>query len=183
MLLCDGCDAPTHLACTQPRLRRVPKGDWFCPTCTDARVADAPDATAKGCASAAAAEAPAAEVAAAQAPAAAPAPAAKGVRGRRAAAAAQPVAAAEPAAAVAVVPEEEAAPAPAKGHGKRSAAASKAAEPAPPHKRTRRCAWLHRHRAAAGDLPCAVANDGRKRAALWRSAVDMSIPSWFMASY
>ncbi len=148
MLLCDGCDAPTHLACTQPRLRRVPKGDWFCPTCTDARVADAPDAAAKGSASAAAVEAPAAEV-----PAAAPAPAAKGVRGRRAAAAAQPVAAADPAAAAAVVPEEEAAPAPAKGHGKRGAAASRAAEPAPAHKRTRRYAWLHRRRAAACHLP------------------------------
>ncbi len=34
MLLCDGCDAPTHLACTQPRLRRVPKGDWFCAACS-----------------------------------------------------------------------------------------------------------------------------------------------------
>lgn len=43
MLLCDGCDAPTHLACTQPRLRRVPKGDWFCVACS-------PGATAAGCA-------------------------------------------------------------------------------------------------------------------------------------
>lgn len=36
MLLCDGCDAPTHLACTEPRLRRVPKGAWFCGPCTAA---------------------------------------------------------------------------------------------------------------------------------------------------
>jgi hypothetical protein len=33
LLLCDGCDKACHLKCTKPRLRRVPKGDWFCTDC------------------------------------------------------------------------------------------------------------------------------------------------------
>ena len=33
LLLCDGCDKACHLKCTKPRLRRVPKGDWFCTEC------------------------------------------------------------------------------------------------------------------------------------------------------
>ena len=36
MLLCDGdgCDSCGHVRCA--RLRRVPAGDWYCPTCADA---------------------------------------------------------------------------------------------------------------------------------------------------
>ncbi|NBK22642.1 MAG: hypothetical protein EOM68_11500 [Spirochaetia bacterium] len=39
MLLCDGCDAPYHTFCLRPKLRAVPKGDWFCTTCKLKRVA------------------------------------------------------------------------------------------------------------------------------------------------
>jgi len=33
MLLCDGCDRGHHLYCLKPKLKNVPKGDWFCPEC------------------------------------------------------------------------------------------------------------------------------------------------------
>ncbi len=33
MLLCDKCDLPYHMYCLQPKLRKVPEGDWFCPDC------------------------------------------------------------------------------------------------------------------------------------------------------
>ena len=35
MLLCDGpgCNTAYHLGCLRPRLKRVPKGDWLCPSC------------------------------------------------------------------------------------------------------------------------------------------------------
>ena len=39
LLLCDGCDKACHLKCTKPRLRRVPKGDWFCTDCKAERKA------------------------------------------------------------------------------------------------------------------------------------------------
>jgi hypothetical protein len=35
MLICDGCDKLFHLYCLTPRLKRVPKGDWFCKTCVE----------------------------------------------------------------------------------------------------------------------------------------------------
>jgi hypothetical protein len=39
MLICGdenkhGCDQGTHIACLQPPLPEVPKGNWFCKTCT-----------------------------------------------------------------------------------------------------------------------------------------------------
>ncbi|RYG56253.1 hypothetical protein EON66_03345 [archaeon] len=37
-LLCDDCDKPFHMACLRPPLTHAPTGDWFCPTCTVARV-------------------------------------------------------------------------------------------------------------------------------------------------
>ncbi|KAF7260202.1 hypothetical protein EG68_03654 [Paragonimus skrjabini miyazakii] len=33
LLLCDGCNRAFHLYCLRPPLRRVPAGDWFCPSC------------------------------------------------------------------------------------------------------------------------------------------------------
>ncbi|XP_061168116.1 bromodomain adjacent to zinc finger domain protein 1A-like isoform X2 [Saccostrea echinata] len=33
MLLCDKCDRGHHMYCLKPRLKHVPKGDWFCPDC------------------------------------------------------------------------------------------------------------------------------------------------------
>nr|CAH8850569.1 unnamed protein product [Trichobilharzia regenti] len=33
LLLCDGCNLAYHLYCLRPPLKRVPAGDWFCPTC------------------------------------------------------------------------------------------------------------------------------------------------------
>eukprot|EP00127_Corallochytrium_limacisporum_P000488 Clim_evm17s14 gene=Clim_evmTU17s14 len=33
ILLCDKCDKGFHMACVDPPLTRVPKGDWFCPGC------------------------------------------------------------------------------------------------------------------------------------------------------
>ena len=36
MLLCDGpgCDQAFHTYCLEPRIQRIPKGDWFCPACS-----------------------------------------------------------------------------------------------------------------------------------------------------
>ncbi|CAL8090834.1 unnamed protein product [Calicophoron daubneyi] len=36
LLLCDGCNHAFHLYCLRPPLRRVPSGDWFCPSCRPA---------------------------------------------------------------------------------------------------------------------------------------------------
>ena len=33
MLLCDGCDRGHHMYCLKPKLKAVPKGDWFCSDC------------------------------------------------------------------------------------------------------------------------------------------------------
>ncbi|XP_022332598.2 bromodomain adjacent to zinc finger domain protein 1A-like [Crassostrea virginica] len=33
MLLCDKCDRGHHMYCLKPRLKHIPKGDWFCPDC------------------------------------------------------------------------------------------------------------------------------------------------------
>ena len=33
MLLCDGCDRGHHMYCLKPKLKVVPKGDWFCNDC------------------------------------------------------------------------------------------------------------------------------------------------------
>jgi ribosomal protein L37AE/L43A len=33
MLLCDKCNAGWHMTCLDPVVRKVPKGDWFCPRC------------------------------------------------------------------------------------------------------------------------------------------------------
>ncbi|KAM6555519.1 hypothetical protein CsatB_002538 [Cannabis sativa] len=35
LLLCDKCDKGFHLFCLRPILASVPKGSWFCPTCTN----------------------------------------------------------------------------------------------------------------------------------------------------
>eukprot|EP00090_Calanus_glacialis_P044296 TRINITY_DN7890_c0_g1_i1.p1 TRINITY_DN7890_c0_g1~~TRINITY_DN7890_c0_g1_i1.p1 ORF type:complete len:1656 (-),score=536.89 TRINITY_DN7890_c0_g1_i1:497-5410(-) len=34
LLLCDGCDLGYHTTCLDPVLQEVPRGQWFCPTCT-----------------------------------------------------------------------------------------------------------------------------------------------------
>jgi hypothetical protein len=39
LLLCDNCDACTHLYCLDPPLNAVPRGAWFCAGCRDAVVA------------------------------------------------------------------------------------------------------------------------------------------------
>ncbi|XP_055853376.1 bromodomain adjacent to zinc finger domain protein 1A [Episyrphus balteatus] len=33
MLLCDECNAGTHMFCMKPRLRKVPEGNWYCHRC------------------------------------------------------------------------------------------------------------------------------------------------------
>jgi ribosomal protein L37AE/L43A len=33
MLLCDKCNEGWHMNCLNPVVRKVPKGDWFCPRC------------------------------------------------------------------------------------------------------------------------------------------------------
>jgi hypothetical protein len=33
MLICDGCQAGWHKGCLDPPLKRVPRGNWFCPEC------------------------------------------------------------------------------------------------------------------------------------------------------
>lgn len=35
LLLCDGCDRGFHLFCLRPVLVAVPKGRWFCPSCSN----------------------------------------------------------------------------------------------------------------------------------------------------
>ncbi|KAF5191445.1 Histone-lysine n-methyltransferase atxr6 [Thalictrum thalictroides] len=35
LLLCDKCDRGFHLYCLRPVLASVPKGSWFCPSCTN----------------------------------------------------------------------------------------------------------------------------------------------------
>ncbi|XP_065861421.1 histone-lysine N-methyltransferase ATXR6 [Euphorbia lathyris] len=35
LLLCDGCDCGYHLFCLRPILVSVPKGSWFCPSCSN----------------------------------------------------------------------------------------------------------------------------------------------------
>lgn len=35
MLLCDGCDDAYHTYCLIPPLTKIPKGQWFCPTCKE----------------------------------------------------------------------------------------------------------------------------------------------------
>ncbi|CAN0854252.1 Histone-lysine N-methyltransferase ATXR6 [Linum grandiflorum] len=34
LLLCDGCDSGYHIFCLRPILVAVPKGSWFCPSCS-----------------------------------------------------------------------------------------------------------------------------------------------------
>eukprot|EP00457_Paulinella_chromatophora_P000823 gb/GEZN01000823.1/.p1 GENE.gb/GEZN01000823.1/~~gb/GEZN01000823.1/.p1 ORF type:complete len:1116 (-),score=159.73 gb/GEZN01000823.1/:177-3524(-) len=33
MLLCDGCEGEYHMFCLTPKVRCVPRSDWFCPEC------------------------------------------------------------------------------------------------------------------------------------------------------
>jgi hypothetical protein len=33
MLLCDRCNEGWHMVCLNPVVRKIPKGDWFCPRC------------------------------------------------------------------------------------------------------------------------------------------------------
>ena len=33
MILCDDCERGYHIYCLNPKLKRVPKGDWFCSNC------------------------------------------------------------------------------------------------------------------------------------------------------
>lgn len=40
LLLCDGegCDAEYHMTCLTPELKKVPDGEWLCPTCSSERM-------------------------------------------------------------------------------------------------------------------------------------------------
>ena len=38
-IICDGCDAVFHFACTTPPMMEVPVGDWFCEICAPQRLA------------------------------------------------------------------------------------------------------------------------------------------------
>lgn len=33
MLLCDDCNDSYHMYCLRPKLKRMPRGDWFCRSC------------------------------------------------------------------------------------------------------------------------------------------------------
>jgi ribosomal protein L37AE/L43A len=33
MLLCDKCNEGWHMSCLEPAVKKIPKGDWFCPRC------------------------------------------------------------------------------------------------------------------------------------------------------
>ncbi|XP_043204988.1 bromodomain adjacent to zinc finger domain protein 1A-like [Amphibalanus amphitrite] len=33
MLLCDGCDKGFHMFCLTPKMKSIPKGDWYCSSC------------------------------------------------------------------------------------------------------------------------------------------------------
>ena len=33
LILCDGCPKAYHTYCLKPKLKRIPAGDWFCPSC------------------------------------------------------------------------------------------------------------------------------------------------------
>jgi len=35
MLLCDSCDDGYHIFCLTPKLKSIPKDDWFCPNCQE----------------------------------------------------------------------------------------------------------------------------------------------------
>ena len=35
MVLCDVCDRGFHLDCLEPKLTKVPEGDWMCQRCAD----------------------------------------------------------------------------------------------------------------------------------------------------
>ena len=37
ILLCDGCDRGWHLYCLVPKKRSIPKNDWFCTGCKEAK--------------------------------------------------------------------------------------------------------------------------------------------------
>ena len=37
ILLCDGCDKGWHLYCLVPKKRSIPKNDWFCVSCVEAK--------------------------------------------------------------------------------------------------------------------------------------------------
>jgi len=39
LVLCDKCDSEYHISCLRPRVREVPKGEWFCPMCVAADAA------------------------------------------------------------------------------------------------------------------------------------------------
>ncbi|CAK9304282.1 unnamed protein product [Gordionus sp. m RMFG-2023] len=33
LLLCDGCNKGHHTYCVKPKIKKIPDGDWFCPSC------------------------------------------------------------------------------------------------------------------------------------------------------
>ena len=33
LLCCDGCPAAFHLYCLEPKMKTIPKDDWYCPQC------------------------------------------------------------------------------------------------------------------------------------------------------
>lgn len=41
MLLCDGahCSAAWHMGCLEPPLKQLPRGNWYCPDCTERHIA------------------------------------------------------------------------------------------------------------------------------------------------
>ncbi|XP_002165676.2 histone acetyltransferase KAT7 isoform X1 [Hydra vulgaris] len=38
ILFCDRCDRGYHMYCIKPKMKKKPKGDWFCPVCTSENV-------------------------------------------------------------------------------------------------------------------------------------------------
>ena len=32
-LLCDNCNCGFHIFCLEPKLKKIPEGAWFCPSC------------------------------------------------------------------------------------------------------------------------------------------------------
>jgi hypothetical protein len=37
-LLCDGCNKAWHIFCLRPKLKVIPEGEWYCPTCSPKKI-------------------------------------------------------------------------------------------------------------------------------------------------
>ena len=49
MLLCDGCDRGHHIYCLKPKLKSIPKDDWYCAECKPKERVRSPKKTVTDC--------------------------------------------------------------------------------------------------------------------------------------